>query len=83
MQPNKHIENHKKRKPVTYASKPPVQKKIATAFTPLNNFDEDVDRQSLRKVGKKSLENVMVNSDFVLILSNQQEHQMIERFSRI
>jgi hypothetical protein len=44
------IENHKKRKPVTYASRPPVQKKIATAFTPLNNFEEDVDCQSIQEV---------------------------------
>jgi hypothetical protein len=32
----------KKRKAVTYASKPPLQKKTSTAFSysPLNNFDE-------------------------------------------
>ncbi|KAM3581746.1 Ubiquitin carboxyl-terminal hydrolase 37 [Umbelopsis sp. WA50703] len=48
------IENHKKRKPVTYASRPPVQKKIATAFTPLNNFEEDVDCQSIQEPARAS-----------------------------
>lgn len=30
----------KKRKAVTQASKPPTQKKLSSAFTPMNNFED-------------------------------------------